>query len=132
MVLAKISVIERCLGRIREVQGGRRGELLPIDVDDITAINLQRAIQGAIDLAAHVVMAEGYGLPATTAEVFALLGQRGILEPDLATRLQKMVGFRNIVVHEYRKVDPAIVAAILERHLPDLETLGARILGRLL
>jgi uncharacterized protein YutE (UPF0331/DUF86 family) len=39
-----------------------------------------------------------------------------------------MVGFRNIAVHEYRQLDPAIVHTIVERHLGDLRALGARII----
>jgi uncharacterized protein YutE (UPF0331/DUF86 family) len=125
VVLAKLDIVERCLGRIEEVRGGRRPELHPVDVDDITALNLQRAIQAAIDLAAHVVASRSYGLPASTAEVFTLLERQGLLEPGLADRLRRMVGFRNIAVHEYRKIDPDIVAAILDRHLGDPHSPGS-------
>ncbi|HEV7519200.1 MAG TPA: DUF86 domain-containing protein [Thermoanaerobaculia bacterium] len=105
----------------------RRQELEPADVDDIIAINLQRAIQAAIDLAAHVAADEGYGVTDTTAGVFTLLEQRGVIDGGLAGRLRKMVGFRNIAIHEYRSVDPEIVEAILEKHLGDLRELGARV-----
>lgn len=126
VVMAKLAVIDRCLGRIAEVQD-RRKDLLPVDVDDITVLNLQRAIQAAIDLATHVVVQEGHHLPNSTAEVFTLLEQRGVLDRELAERLRKMVGFRNIAVHEYQTIDPDIVEAILERHLGDLRLLGARV-----
>ncbi len=62
VVLAKVAVIDRCLQRIGEVHGGRAGGLLPVDVEDITVLNLTRATQAAIDLAGHVVTTEGYGL----------------------------------------------------------------------
>jgi uncharacterized protein YutE (UPF0331/DUF86 family) len=130
VVTAKLSVIERCLSRIGEVRGRRRAELQPVDVDDITALNLQRAVQAAIDLATHVVAAEEYGTPDSTAAVFTLLEQRGVVDPDLAARLRRMVGFRNIAIHDYRAVDPAIVEAIVERHLDDLRALGGRIARR--
>jgi uncharacterized protein YutE (UPF0331/DUF86 family) len=130
VVTAKLAIIDRCLARISEVQGERRPELRPVDVDDITALNLQRAIQAAIDLANHVVAAEGYGVPASQAELVSLLEQSGVLEPDLAHRLRKMVGFRNVAIHEYRSLDPAIVAAVVQRHLEDLKRLGARIIER--
>ncbi|HBL27745.1 MAG TPA: hypothetical protein DD490_12985 [Acidobacteria bacterium] len=46
-VLAKIATIDRCLARIAEVRGARRQDLLPVDVEDIASLNLQRAIQAA-------------------------------------------------------------------------------------
>jgi uncharacterized protein YutE (UPF0331/DUF86 family) len=125
---AKIAVIDRCLARIAEVRGERRKELLPIDVEDIASLNLQRGIQAAIDLANHVVSAEGYGTPDSTAGVFTLLQQNGVIDAELEGRLRRMVGFRNIAVHEYQTVDPAILEAILEKHISDLSTLGSRVI----
>lgn len=125
VVAAKLSVIERCLARIADVHGPRRHQLEPLDVEDITALNLQRAVQAAIDLAAHVVADEGYGVPSDSAEIFTLLEERSVLDADLARRLRKMVGFRNIAVHEYQQLDPEIVESIVDRHLDDLRALGA-------
>ena len=49
---AKIATIDRCLQRIADVRGERPATLLPIDVEDIVSLNLQRAVQAAIDLQA--------------------------------------------------------------------------------
>jgi uncharacterized protein YutE (UPF0331/DUF86 family) len=127
VVTAKIAVIDRCLSRITEVRGERRSTLLPVDVGDITALNLQRAVQAAIDLASQVVTAAGYGLPDTTASAFSLLAERGVLGGELAERLRRMVGFRNVAIHEYQALDPEIVESIVQRHRGDLKALGARI-----
>jgi uncharacterized protein YutE (UPF0331/DUF86 family) len=127
VVTAKLAVVDRCIARIEEVHGGGRPELRPVDVDDITAINLQRAVQAAIDLATHVVSTEGYGTPDSTSDAFSLLERRGVLDSGLAGRLRRMVGFRNIAIHDYQSVDPAIVARIVDQRLGDLRALGARI-----
>lgn len=58
-----------------------------------------------------------------------MLGERGILDRELAGRLRRMVGFRNIAIHEYEALDPQIVEAIVERHLGDLRALGHRIVA---
>jgi len=129
-LLAKIATIDRCLARIADVRGERRKDLLPVDAEDIASLNLQRAIQAAVDLATHIVSSEGYGTPDSTAGVFVLLEQRGVIDADLATRLRRMVGFRNIAVHEYQTLDPAILESILERHLGDLRTLANRVIER--
>lgn len=53
VVVAKIALIDRAMTRIRNVRG--RKELEPIDAEELIILNLQRATQAAIDLAAHVV-----------------------------------------------------------------------------
>jgi uncharacterized protein YutE (UPF0331/DUF86 family) len=130
VVTAKIAVIDRCLARIAEVRGERRGQLSPVDVDDITALNLQRAVQSGIDLANHVVAAEGYGMPDSTAGAFTLLAERGVIDRELADRLRRMVGFRNIAIHDYKTIDPAILESIVEHHLGDLRALAQRVVAR--
>jgi uncharacterized protein YutE (UPF0331/DUF86 family) len=128
LVNAKRATIERCLARIAEVHGDGQPHLLAVDVADITAINLQRAIKAVIDLAVHVVAAESFGTPQSSAEAMTLLEHRGVIDPDLASRLRRMVSFRNRSIYEHQSVDPAVVKRIIERHLGDLRDLGARIL----
>ena len=129
VVLAKIAVIDRCIHRIQHVRAAPHG-LTPIDIEDITVLNLTRAAQAAIDLATHVVSTEAYGLPADVAESFALLGQHGVIDAELAARLRKMVGFRNIAVHSYQTIDPHIVGHIVESRLGDLQALAAAVAAR--
>ncbi len=100
VVLAKVAHIDECLRRITEVREPGRN-LLARDVDDLLELNLQRAVQAAIDLAAHVVSTEGYGMPGTLSETFTLLERQGLVAADLAERLRRMTGFRNVAVHEY-------------------------------
>jgi uncharacterized protein YutE (UPF0331/DUF86 family) len=126
LVLAKLGSIDRCLQRIAEARA-RQPSLFPLDTEDIVLLNLQRAVQACMDLATHVVATEGYGLPDSVAAAFTLLERQGIIEPPLAQRLQRMVGFRNIAVHNYRELDPAVVEAILTRHLGDLTDFGQRV-----
>lgn len=130
VVAAKIAVVDRCLARVAEVRGERRAQLSPVDVDDITALNLQRAVQAGIDLANHVAAREGYGLPDSTAGAFGLLAERGVIGRDLADRLRRMVGFRNIAIHDYKTIDPAILESIVRYHLDDLRDLARAVVER--
>ncbi len=91
---------------------------------------MQRAVQAAIDLATHVVATEGHGLAAAVAENFTLLEQQGVIDPQLALRLRKMVGFRTIAVHNYQALNLDIVEAIVTRHLGDLRAFSAVIAQR--
>ena len=131
VVVAKTAAIDRCLNRVRDVRARGGSALSPIDVEDITVINIQRAAQAAIDLAAHVVSTEGYGVPADVAETFSLLAQHAVIDTELASRLRKMVGFRNIAVHNYQSLDPRIIDHVVENRLEDLRTFAAAVTARM-
>jgi uncharacterized protein YutE (UPF0331/DUF86 family) len=101
-----------------------------MDRQDIIVLNLQRAVQAMIDLAAHVVAREGLGVPDDLAASFELLKRAGTIDAELADRMRRMTGFRNVAVHEYRKLDPAVVAAILRERLGDLRGFARAIAER--
>lgn len=118
---AKIATIQRCLTRIKAKTRLDPQSLHDIDTQDIFVLNLQRAIQAALDLAAHLISGQGWGLPMTLKEHFSILAKQGILEHSLAQRLEKMTGFRNIAVHDYQALDLVILQRILQSRLVDLD-----------
>ncbi|NKQ36954.1 MAG: hypothetical protein HF973_15250 [Chloroflexi bacterium] len=63
IIYAKVGNIQNCLHRIGQVTNLNPGALDEFDAQDIFVLNLQRAVQAAIDLAAHVVASEELGLP---------------------------------------------------------------------
>jgi uncharacterized protein YutE (UPF0331/DUF86 family) len=128
IVLTKIAAIERCLGRIRETTGGDPASIEELDKQDIFVLNLQRAIQAAIDLAGHIVAADKLGLPETVRANFTLLRNAGVISADLGRKMEAMVGFRNIAIHNYQALDPEILKAILQERLSDLEDFSSAIL----
>ncbi|QHE77173.1 DUF86 domain-containing protein [Hydrogenophaga sp. PBL-H3] len=65
-------------------------------------------------------------------EVFAILGQRGLLTPDLVVQLQHMVGFRNIAVHEYDTLDMTIAVRVITHDIDSLRQLAGHLLQRYL
>ncbi|MBM3803966.1 MAG: DUF86 domain-containing protein [Acidimicrobiia bacterium] len=121
ILLAKIASIRKCLDRIRNVTGGVPESLDHQDTQDIFVLNLQRAVQAAIDLAAHLVADLKLGLPETLKENFALLETSQIVDAALSARLQAMAGFRNIAVHNYQQLNVAILKSILAHRISDLE-----------
>ncbi|MDF1521769.1 MAG: DUF86 domain-containing protein [Trueperaceae bacterium] len=122
-MLGKVEIIERCVRRVREVHGGDSGSLRrDLTRQESVLLNLQRAAEAAIDLAMHLVRVDRLGLPKASREAFDLLEQAGTLPADLATALRGMVGFRNVAVHDYRKLDLDVVEAIVAHHLDDLLT----------
>jgi len=128
VVLAKISAIQKSLKRIERVTGLKPDRLDDQDVQDIFVLNLQRAIQAAIDLATHIIATEGLGLSDTIRGNFELLEKAKIIKKDLSRKMQAMVGFRNIAIHDYQSLDVDILKSILKKHLRDLEEFYTSIL----
>lgn len=100
------------------------------DLQDILARNLTLAIQAALDIAYHLCAANEV-LPATSGDAFVQLAARGLIERDLADRLVRAVGFRNVLVHEYTEVDWKIVMRVMRTDVRDLAAFG-RVLVALL
>ena len=122
IVLNKAAIIERCLARVREEHGGDDANLSgDLRRQDSIVLNLQRACEASIDLAMHLVRRLRLGIPQEAREAFALLGQGGHIPAGLVEPLQRMVGFRNVAVHEYQKLNLAIVRAIVAGRLADLQ-----------
>ena len=128
VALAKMASVRRCLARVRAAAGPDGERLDELDAQDVVVLNLQRAVQAAIDLAAHAAATEDLGLPATLKQTFVLLRDGGLLAPRLCERLVAMVGFRNIAVHDYQSIDPVILRSIVRDNLGDLEQLLAALI----
>lgn len=120
VLLNKAAAIERAVARAREEYAGDDANLLRNQTrQDAIILNLQRACESSIDAAMHLVRIHRLGIPQETREAFDLLERAGHLDPPLATRLRKMVGFRNVAVHDYQKLNLDVVRAILVERLDD-------------
>lgn len=98
-----------------------RGSTLAADIDlqDIISLKLSRAVQISVDIGAHLIAGMEVPLPDTMGQTFDLLAQGGILNKELASRLRKAVGFRNIAVHNYESINWNIVHSIARNQLAD-------------
>ena len=83
-------------------------------------LNLFIGLQESISLATHWLADEGWDVPQSYGEVFAILADRGVLERDLATRLQAAAGLRNLIAHRYGAIDVDRIFAIATNQLDDL------------
>lgn len=128
VILNKAASIERCLQRILEEHNGDDKNLFTNQTkQDAIVLNLQRACETAIDLAMYVVSQRRLGLPQESRDAFTLLQTAGILPADLATRMQKMVGFRNVAVHEYTRINLDVVRSIVTKQLDDFRAFSSAI-----
>lgn len=116
----KLESLRRCLRRIEE-KCPESVDALKKDVDaqDILALNLTRAVQICVDIGAHLISETELLPPDTMGQTFDVLNQAGIISADLAVRMKKAVGFRNIAVHNYDAINWAIVYSIATQRVPD-------------
>lgn len=119
IIYNKISSIERCILRIKEVYNNEPNNLNDYTKQDSIILNIQRACECAIDLAMHIVSEKKLGIPQNSRDAFEVLENNNIIDSDLAKKMKSMVGFRNIAVHNYQDVNMKIVQMIIENHIDD-------------
>lgn len=120
VLINKAATIERCVKRARE-EYDREPATFATDFtrQDAAILNIQRACEAALDMGQHLIRREKLGVPQSARDVFTLLAQGGWVELALADGLKRMVGFRNIAVHDYQSLQLPITVAIIQNHLDE-------------
>ena len=132
VVEQKLESLRRCLQRIEDKLPPALKTLeQDPDLQDIIAVNLTRAVQLCVDIGAHLIAGLGVQAPNTMSRTFDTLALSGVIDEDLATRLRKAVGFRNIAVHQYQAIDWTIVHSIARHHIDDFSEFARAIVSRL-
>ena len=129
VLINKAATIERCVIRAQEEYEKSPTTFASDHTrQDAAILNVQRACEAALDMGQHLIRRERLGIPQSSRDVFTLLAQAGWIESDLATRMRKMVGFRNIAVHDYQALQLPIVEAVITKHLDDFTAYSKAIL----
>ena len=127
--MTSLAVIENKAGAVRKYLGilERYRSLPPARIEDDLDLRgaveryLYLAAQASIDLAEAVIAYRGLRKPTTYGEAFAILGEAGILRQGLVAPLIRMVGFRNVIAHDYGDLDYTVVRDVLANRLGDLD-----------
>lgn len=128
LVARKLDSLARCLARIEAKRPASAAHLAAdVDAQDILSINLERAVQLCVDLGAHLLADHLTPPPETMGDVFQLLAEAGMISHDLATAMRQAVGFRNLSVHAYDRLDWERVFDIVRHRLDDFRRFAARV-----
>ena len=120
VLINKAATIERCVARAREEYFSDPATFATnFTRQDAAILNIQRACEAALDMGQHLIRRDRLGVPQSARDVFTLLAQAGRIEKPLAEGLQRMVGFRNIAVHDYQTLQLPITVAIIKKHLDE-------------
>lgn len=121
LILAKASSVKTHMCRIvTKCDTDLETFLKDIDRQESLLFNIQMGIQNCIDIAAHIISDEGLGVPGSTNDMFYLLEENGYLNSEITEKMVKAVGFRNLIVHEYAKIELKQVFEIAQEDINDL------------
>jgi len=131
-VLLKADSVRKHLNRVTEMRDvGLVRFLEDLDRQESILFNLQMAIQNCMDIAAHIISEEGFGVAGSTNEMFYLLEENGFVDRQLTERMVRAVGFRDLIVHEYGKLELKEVFQIAHEDINDLNDYLKSILDKL-
>lgn len=120
IIIAKIANVQKSLNRLEEKQGIDVADFLKErDMQDIVLLNLQAAIQGCVDIASHIISDSGWSIPGSMAGLFDILYEKKAISEKTRDIMRPMVGFRNLIVHEYTELDMSIVYDIFSEKKGD-------------
>ncbi len=120
VLINKAATIERCVARAREEYAHDPATFATdFTRQDAAILNIQRACEAALDMGQHLIRREKLGVPQSARDVFTLLARAKWLDATLADGLKRMVGFRNIAVHDYQMLQLPILVNIITLHLDE-------------
>ncbi|MPZ20194.1 MAG: DUF86 domain-containing protein [Luteitalea sp.] len=130
LILRKIADIDLYLEQLRSY---REVELDAYRADwktqRIVERTLHLVIEVCMDVADHIVADRQLRVPDTGAATFDILAEAGVLARPLADSLGRMVGFRNILVHDYARLDPSLVLRAIRTDVRDVQEFRDAILN---
>ena len=124
----RVMAVERHLQRVADRLPATPKELLPsTDASDAVILHLWQATQIVIDLAMSACLSLKLGTPSSYADAFRRLAEGRAIDAQLADRLARAAGFRNVVAHAYESLDMVRVFAAATNGPADLRAFLAQI-----
>lgn len=132
VVTRLIAEMEQAVAKLRSLSALSQDKFLAdSNFYDAAKYNLIVAVEALIDLCNHIIAQEKLGKPEEYADVLRIIGAKLTLDADFIIRLEKMVKFRNLIVHLYWKVDNSEVYNILKKNLDDFDLIKKALTGYL-
>jgi len=84
---------------------------------------LHLAIEAINDMASHVIAEKQWGMVDQYSDLPRLFASEGYIDDAQRDQWIRMIGFRNVLVHDYLDIDREIVYTVLQEDLSDLNQL---------
>jgi uncharacterized protein YutE (UPF0331/DUF86 family) len=130
-VLAKLDEIDGYLSELRSILPDRFETYLTIEKKRACERLVQVAVEAALDVCGLLVAGMRLGLPGDEDDLFDKLTRRQVISEAMADTLRRMKGLRNLLVHEYGRVNDRIVFEVVSQRLGDFEAFKREVLASL-
>lgn len=131
ILTSRIEAVEKHLARlIPYTQRSEQEFLRDLDAQDIVEYNLFQIVNHMIDMIQHIVVDESLGFPESAYDGIEILREKGILSETEGDVMKKMIGFRNIIGHDYISVNKETVFRIVTKGLADIRRIISTITTR--
>jgi len=128
-ILGKLDELDGYLGELRSIVPDRLEEYLKVEKRRACERLVQVSVEAVIDVCALLVTGLRLGLPGEEDDFFEKLMARGVVSGPTVDTLRRMKGLRNILVHEYGRVNDALVFETIQTRLDDFVTFKREILA---
>lgn len=124
VVETKISNIQKYLKLLSRYKGFSQKEIQENpDLKGAVERYLYLAAQATLDLGETIIAFKEFRRPGTYTDVFYILEEENFIPKSLSEKLVNMTKFRNVIAHDYEKVNFGIVYDALKNRLVDIENL---------
>lgn len=131
-ILTKIAELDSYLSELAQIAPSSFDEYVrSIEKRRACERLLQISVEAVIDICAIFVQGLRLGLPAEENDIFEKLVRASVISDEMAKTLRRMKGFRNILVHEYGRLDDQIVFDIVVNRIGDFEAFKREVLEAL-
>ena len=127
-ILARLDDLEGYLGELRQIAPANFKEYQKVEKRRACERLLQISIASVIDICSLLVAGLRLGLPGEEDDLFEKLERARLISVSMRKRLREMKGLRNILVHEYGRVDDRIVYGVVQDRLGDFEEFKQQVL----
>lgn len=123
-ILEKLENLDEYLGYLKQLQKEAKSEKVFISDFHLfgnTERYLQLCVQIIIDTSHLIIIDLCLKKPEDNYEAISILCEKKVFSGSLASKLTGMIGLRNILVHEYGKIDRKKIYKILKENIGDLK-----------
>ncbi|MCX6030232.1 MAG: DUF86 domain-containing protein [Chloroflexi bacterium] len=82
---------------------------------------LQVTVEVCLDIGRRLIALEGFRFPHDNQDVFKVLAEEKVVSALLLIGLQDFARFRNLIVHDYARIDDGKVYQLLKTRLDDFD-----------
>jgi len=122
VIEGKFDIIERNLRFLKEIKTLSPDQFVE-SYKDVQAAkySLLEIVEACIDIANYIISVKGFRRAEEYSEMFKVLKEEGVIGKELATKLEDMARFRNLLVHRYGEIDDRKVLEVIKHNLKDIE-----------